>query len=303
MSRAEDISESALRRVQEHSNREAEELLEYLQQREDSLQSELRSLREREVKFQKELKKREAIFSEREKTFSEMQSQFQERLAAREREVEVLQARLHHEIGARERDLDKARVEFEREKARYLEENQGRIQEQSQEYVAEALAILEKKESDFHDKSRLCSWIGAGSLGAVLLFFLFLTIFTTYNPPDSVSWQDIAYLLVKGVVVVALFGALAKYAHGFSTSYMHEALKNADRRHAINFGKFYLRSFGASADWSEVKEAFEHWNITQENAFTNRGAKAASRTDLEDLKGLVEKVTSEIDVLRKKRDA
>ncbi len=148
-----------------------------------------------------------------------------------------------------------------------------------------------------------CCWIGAGSLGAGLLFFLVLTIFTTYNPPDSVSWQDIAYLLVKGVVVVALFGALAKYAHGFSTSYMHEALKNADRRHAINFGKFYLRSFGASADWSEVKEAFEHWNITQENAFTNRGAKAASRTDLEDLKGLVEKVTSEIDVLRKKRDA
>jgi hypothetical protein len=49
---------------------------------------------------------------------------------------------------------------------------------------------------------------------------------------------------------------------------MREALKNADRRHAINFGKFYLESYGAAAEWSQVKEAFEHWNITGENAFS-----------------------------------
>ena len=49
---------------------------------------------------------------------------------------------------------------------------------------------------------------------------------------------------------------------------MREALKNADRRHAINFGKFYLQSYGAAADWTQIKEAFEHWNITGENAFS-----------------------------------
>lgn len=51
---------------------------------------------------------------------------------------------------------------------------------------------------------------------------------------------------------------------------MREALKNADRRHAINFGKFYLESYGAAADWSQVKEAFEHWNITGSDAFSRK---------------------------------
>jgi hypothetical protein len=52
----------------------------------------------------------------------------------------------------------------------------------------------------------------------------------------------------------------------FSNSYVKEALKNADRRHAINYGKFYLESYGAAADWSQIKEAFEHWNIDGSNA-------------------------------------
>jgi hypothetical protein len=71
---------------------------------------------------------------------------------------------------------------------------------------------------------------------------------------------------------------------------MQEALKNADRRHAINFGKFYLESYGAAADWTQVKEAFEHWNITGANAFT-RGETTAGidLTALEKAVSLVER--------------
>lgn len=74
--------------------------------------------------------------------------------------------------------------------------------------------------------------------------------------------------MLKGIIAVALLVGLAKYSFLFSSSYMQEALKNADRRHAINFGKFYLESYGAAADWAQVKEAFEHWNISGTNAFT-----------------------------------
>ncbi|KMN32754.1 hypothetical protein VI26_16680 [Chromobacterium sp. LK1] len=81
------------------------------------------------------------------------------------------------------------------------------------------------------------------------------------------TWEFLVFAIFKGLVAIALLAGLAKYAFLLGNSYMQEALKNADRRHAINFGKFYLESYGAAAEWSQVKEAFEHWNITGTNAF------------------------------------
>lgn len=49
---------------------------------------------------------------------------------------------------------------------------------------------------------------------------------------------------------------------------MSESLKNSDRRHAISFGNFYLRAYGEKATWHEIKEAFQHWNIAKESAFS-----------------------------------
>lgn len=83
-----------------------------------------------------------------------------------------------------------------------------------------------------------------------------------------ITWEVIVFSVVKGLIAVSLLGALARYAFLLSNSYVREALKNADRRHAINFGKFYLESYGAAAEWSQVKEAFEHWNISGSNAFS-----------------------------------
>ncbi len=45
-------------------------------------------------------------------------------------------------------------------------------------------------------------------------------------------------------------------------------MKNADRSHAISFGKFYLDAYGASAKWEELKEAFQYWNINNESSFS-----------------------------------
>ena len=50
---------------------------------------------------------------------------------------------------------------------------------------------------------------------------------------------------------------------------MAEALKSADREHAISFGKFYLGAFSEKADWSELKEVFQHWNIDKNSSFSS----------------------------------
>jgi hypothetical protein len=54
---------------------------------------------------------------------------------------------------------------------------------------------------------------------------------------------------------------------------MVESLRNADRIHAISFGQFYLKAFGEHAEWAEIKEAFQHWNIDKGSSFMQQEAK------------------------------
>jgi hypothetical protein len=51
---------------------------------------------------------------------------------------------------------------------------------------------------------------------------------------------------------------------------MVEALRNADRSHAISFGEFYLQAYGTDTDWAELKEAFQHWNIDSGSVFADQ---------------------------------
>lgn len=71
------------------------------------------------------------------------------------------------------------------------------------------------------------------------------------------------------MIVVALLGACAKYTFSLGRSFTIESLKCADRLHAISFGRFYLRAYGQSATWPELKEAFANWNIDRPSAFAD----------------------------------
>ena len=126
----------------------------------------------------------------------------------------------------------------------------------------------------------------AGGLG----FFGYVTISNFASIPNPVSWEFITFSVFKGLIVVALFVALAKYAFLFSNSYMRESLKNADRRHAINFGNFYLESYGGAAEWAQIKEAFEHWNIIGTNAFSKIDESQLDVTALEKVANTIEKI-------------
>lgn len=104
-----------------------------------------------------------------------------------------------------------------------------------------------------------------------------------------ITWELIVFSLVKGLIAITLLGVLARYAFILSNSYVREALKNADRRHAINFGKFYLESYGAAAEWSQVKEAFEHWNINGVNSFSQSVEKNTDATSIEEAVALIKR--------------
>lgn len=222
----------------------------------------------REKEIQKELEAREKIFIEREKNLIERQRDFEMRLMHREGENETLRMHLQKEIADREAKLQQALVELQQEKERYSEESRRKIESTSKDYVADALDFLDRKEKQFHRISKVWSFVGAVSLVAGISFFMYVTLSSAVALPTQITWEFLTFSVFKGVVAVALLAGLAKYSFLFSSSYMQEALKNADRRHAINFGKFYLESYGAAADWSQIKEAFEHWNISGANAFS-----------------------------------
>lgn len=281
----------------EHISIRAKELLNYRKQIEerekqlDAYRAQLKSEQlAREKELQNELEARERFFAEREKKFFERQKEFEKTLLNRQTEMEVLRARLEHEIVRRESELHEMQRALQTQQEIYTEESRKKIERTSKDYVSEALELLRTKEVEFHNRSKTWGIIGATSLLGGVFFFGYVTITSFAIIPNPVSWEFITFSVFKGLIAVALFAALAKYSLLFSKSYMREALKNADRRHAINFGKFYLESYGAAADWTQIKEAFEHWNIMGDNAFSTNFSSKFDVTTLEHVAAAVEKI-------------
>lgn len=270
-------------RLKDFSNQEEKiinarerELLRYrdvMQKQEQELDAYRARLKEeqlqREKEMQKELEAREKFFADREKKLLERQRSFEKHLMHRQAEAEELRDHLQKEVSNREAKLQQALIELQQEKDRYNEENRKKLERTSKDYVSDTLETLRAKETQFHHIAKLWSCVGAGAMALGVVFFGYITLVSANTLPEKITWELLAFSVFKGLIAIALLAGLAKYSLLFSRSYMQEALKNADRRHAINFGKFYLESYGAAAEWSQVKEAFEHWNIDGANAFTN----------------------------------
>lgn len=220
---------------------------------------------EKELAFDKEIAERRKILEERERNFHEQQKKYTNQNYEQQKQLQEIKS----DLAKREAQLIEAQAEIETVKKKYEEEGRRNIEQHSKGYVADALNSLGKKEKQYYLISISWSVLGAISLVVALIFFIYLSLATFWIIPNPVTWQFITFSVLKGLISLTLFGALAKYSFVLSNSYMQEALKNSDRAHAINFGKFYLESFGAAADWSQVKEAFANWNILGSSSFSN----------------------------------
>jgi small-conductance mechanosensitive channel len=255
---------------------------------------------EREKQLQQEFDKREKLFVERERQFLEKQTEYSRRVVQNQFEFDEMRNALEEEFNIKSAELKSTIESLNLEKQKYEITIREKIEQTASVYVSEALVTLEQKEVKYHKASKLWSFIGAGSLGFGLLIFSMMTIASLWTYPSAVTWEFIVFSLFKGAVGIVFAAGLAKYAFLFSNSYMREALKNADRSHAINFGKFYLQSYGAAAEWSQVKEAFEHWNITGENAFSPRNEQSVGLATIDKITSVIEKTIQNSSILNKK---
>ncbi|MCJ8506281.1 toll/interleukin-1 receptor domain-containing protein [Kocuria flava] len=148
-------------------------------------------------------------------------------------------------------------------------ETSQRIEENASEYVGEAVNAQEKAEKRYRVIGLLWYLLGFLALIAGLVFVGISLSRTSGDAPSD--WIHFAYFTLRAIIVVTLLGACAKYSFSLGRSFTIEALKCADRLHAISFGKFYLRVYGHQANWEELKEAFANWNIDRPSAFADTG--------------------------------
>lgn len=219
----------------------------------------------------------EQAIQERQELLGNLQSEELAKRAHYETLSEQAQARLaqlqkavaERELALKEREAHLANriAEFEEATRRQV---QQRIEVKVPEYVAAAVRILETREMQYRKKA--FAW---GVHGTVLLIIAIVATvavslygFLYGESLSTLGWQAMIFVSFKGLIVLGVLGLWAKHAFTVSNAYMHEAIKRADRAHAINFGKLYLEVYGNSVERKELLDIFENWNIASESAFS-----------------------------------
>lgn len=245
----------------------------------------------REKYFRKELNERDQLIENREKELYARQKEMERQFARRFEETEEMRESLQKELLQKEVELKNLLVEAEREKERYREESRKSIESKSQKFVDSALQLLKEKESKFHDVSRNWAILGAVSIVFAIGFAIYtmLTSADLFHQASNSSLSYYLYSLFRGLIIVSLFGALSRYAFILSNSFMHESLKSGERLHAIKFGEFYLDAYGADAEWEQLKEAFENWNISGSSAFSRKDIEPSGGNLANTITGSLEK--------------
>lgn len=150
------------------------------------------------------------------------------------------------------------------------EKRKQQIEATAANYIQEAIEELKAREEKLESKANTWNVIGWGSLIAGVVAAIVLVVTTLSSSGNSSSsWPEVSFLALKSIIIVTLLVASSKYAFSLAKSYMTESLKNADRIHAISFGKFFLQAFGDNIDTKEVKEVFQHWNISNSTSFSS----------------------------------
>ena len=137
------------------------------------------------------------------------------------------------------------------------------------DFIEKSQENLQKRERSYKNQANIWYFVSCSVLilGAGTSFWRAASI--NYNESNLFSLLEV---VVLGAISVGLIVGIAKFAFTLGKSFMVESLRNADRSHAISFGEFYLRSYGSDSDWTELKEAFQHWNIDTGSVFSSQKA-------------------------------
>lgn len=135
------------------------------------------------------------------------------------------------------------------------------LEENSADYIKETIEDLRSREKIGRQLASRWHFAGYAALVVSVIFVFALWWLAERSfAQSSLETNRLLFDAVKGVTIVALLLGLARYSFLLAKTHQLEALKNADRLHAISFGKFYMRVFSTQITQAEIKEVFQHWN-------------------------------------------
>lgn len=147
------------------------------------------------------------------------------------------------------------------------------IESKAADYITVATTALKKRENQNKVIAYLCYLIGL----LTLIFGVYYAIeglksinlvqeIILKNP--NIIWFTIVISLIKSIIIIGLLLACSKYTFTLGKSFMHEALRNADRIHAISFGEFVIKAYGDKiTSYAEINDIFQNWNIDKSSSF------------------------------------
>lgn len=154
-------------------------------------------------------------------------------------------------------------------------------------FVQDSITELSKRENRLKLQANIWYIIG---FVALILGVIIGVYFSTSDTTSSDSTINIVYIIARNVLIIALLVVASRYSFNLGKTYMNESLKNADRIHAISFGKFYLQVFGSDIKQDELREVFKEWNTNQESAFLKLDSKEIDPKILETILKLAETI-------------
>lgn len=150
-------------------------------------------------------------------------------------------------------------------------ENCETLNESLDIYLKDALEKLEKNEI-VNKKLAYISYILSAIFLLSIVGFGIIRLLDEHNYEKYELSVNILYSL-QGIIIIAVLAALSRLSFILGKSFMVESIRNGDRIHAINFGKFFIRAYGKVASRQEIKEVLGEWNIDKGSSFHTQDAK------------------------------
>lgn len=242
------------------------ELFEEIEAREDQLrtadQQRLSALSEVST-LRKELSERERYLNESFRELDDLRSSIQQkgeeelyRVAQREKEWVIKLESLEQQS----QQLKARESELQSEKSRHEKRSKEALQTNSQNFIRDTVKDLRGDERFYSFSALGWSLLGGLTLILVCTVFSWTAIQTVDMLEAAISWQALALYSAKGAILASLAAIIARYAFLMAQRNLAVSRSTSDRIHGIKFGQLYIESYGASAGWDQLKDAFSSWN-------------------------------------------
>ena len=176
------------------------------------------------------------------------------------------------------------------------------IETEAADYIKFATTALRKRENHNTLVAYFCYVVGFLSL----LFGVIYSVegiksinnsLVIIGKTPNIIWLVIITLLLKSIIIIGLLLACSKYTFTLGKSFMHEALRNADRIHAISFGEFVIKAYGDKiSSYAEINELFQNWNIDKSSSFQNMETSSYDPKFSENLVDIIKTLSDKIPV-------